>query len=157
MLELLGLLGGGVFRIIPLILDFFKKKQDNKHELDLIVKTVELEKQRGLNRVAEIQEMTTQAVDSKWADGLVEAVKAQGQLTGDKWLDRLNVSVRPIITYWWCLITYTGAKMVIVVSAFQDQVPLAAFAPILLTDFDRGVVGSIIGFWFVDRALRNSK
>lgn len=154
MLELLGLLGGGVFRIIPLVMDFFKQKQDMAHELRMLAANLEMEKQRGLNRDLEIQAMTAQAVDTRWADGLVEALRGQMQVTGDKWLDRLNVSVRPILTYWWTIFMYTGAKIVMIVVAWQADEKLANFAPLLLTDFDRGVVGSIIGFWFVDRALR---
>jgi hypothetical protein len=31
---------------------------------------------------------------------------------------------------------------------------LAEFARIIVTEFDATVIGSIFGFWFVDRALR---
>jgi hypothetical protein len=162
MLELLGVLGGAVARLAPLVIDFFKKKQENSHELALLTMNVELERQRGINRAQEIQQMTIQGEQMAWANGLVEALKTATPATledkGSFWLNLLNglnVSVRPILTYWWCIVTYTSAKIVLVVAAIQDDMRLQDFAPILLTDFDRGVVGSIIGFWFVDRALRH--
>jgi hypothetical protein len=154
MLELLGMLFGGVFRLLPSMIAIFEKRQENAHELALIEKNLALEKQRGENRQLEIEGLTNQAVETNWSLGLVESLKNQLQLTGDRWLDRLNVSVRPILTYWWCVVMYTAAKLVIIIAAFSDHVALKEFYPILMTDFDRGVVGSIIGFWFVDRALR---
>lgn len=156
MLELLGLLFGGIFRMLPSIIELFKRKQDNAHELALLEKNLAIEKQRGANRELEIQAMTTQAVEENWSQGLVEALRAQTQITGDKWLDRVNVSVRPILTYWWCVVMYTAGKTVLIYGAFVDKLPVAQFYPLLMSDFDRGVVGSIIGFWFVDRALRKN-
>lgn len=154
MLELISVLGGALIRFLPSLMSFFEKKQDNAHELALLEKNLALEKQRGLNRETEIAAMTNQAVEANWSTGLVEALKAQTQVTGDKWLDRLNVSVRPVLTYWWCIVMYTAGKMVLIYSAFDNNAPLLQFYSILLEDFDRGVVGSIVGFWFVDRALR---
>jgi hypothetical protein len=152
--ELLSLLGGGLLRLAPLLLKFFHEGRDLKYELLRMDKEAELERLRGQNRQQEIAAMTAQAVDTRWADGLVEAVRAQGQITGDKWLDRLNVSVRPIITYWWCICLYTIYKSLMIWVGVTERLPLAQLAPLIATDFDRGVVGSIIGFWFVDRSLR---
>lgn len=156
MLELLGLLGGGIFRLIPTFLDFFKARDDRAHELALLDRQVQLEVQRGVNRQTEIVGMTQQAVDTAWAEGVVEAIKAQGQITGDKWLDRINVSVRPFLTYWWCIIWYSFSKLMLILAAWQTNTTFVEMSTIVLTDFDRGVVGSIIGFWFMDRALRIS-
>lgn len=154
MFELLGMLFGGIFRLLPTVFEIFKQRQENNHELALLDKNIVLEETRGKNREAEIAAMTNQAVEANWSSGLVEALKGQMQITGDKWLDRLNVSVRPILTYWWCVVMYTTGKLVLIYAAFLEKTPLQAFYPILMSDFDRGVVGSIIGFWFVDRALR---
>lgn len=154
MFELLGLLGGGLMRFAPSLLNFFREGRDLKYELLRMDKEVELEKQRGTNRLDEIRAVGEMNVDSSWADGLVEAIRGQSRPTGDKWLDRLNVSVRPILTYWWCIVIHTAHKVLIGWVAVQEQVALTVLANIIYTDFDRAVVGSIIGFWFVDRALR---
>lgn len=162
MFELLGALGGGLFRLAPLLLDFFKKKQENSHELSLLAANVELERQRGINRAQEIQQMTIQAESGAWASGLMEAIKnATPPVIDDKgswWvnlLNGINVSVRPILTYWWCICLHTANKVLIGYVALDQKMPLTQLAGIIYTDFDRGVVGSIIGFWFVDRALRS--
>lgn len=156
MIELIGLLGGGLFRMLPTVIAFFKEGRDLKYELMRMQKEVELEKQRGANAQAEIAATSAAAVDGSWASGLVEALRAQTQVTGDKWLDRINVSVRPILTYWWCIVLYSSAKVLLAWSAYESSMGAAEIADILITEFDRGVVGSIIGFWFVDRALRTS-
>lgn len=156
MLEILGLLGGGLMRLLPSLLSFFKEGRDLKHELVRLDKEVELEKARGANAVQERADMAQQAVDTRWADGLVEALKGQTASTGDKWLDRINVSVRPVLTYWWCIVLYTVHKAIMVYVGLLEKLPLKEMAPIVMTEFDRAVVGSIIGFWFVDRSLRNS-
>jgi hypothetical protein len=79
---------------------------------------------------------------------------------GSRWLNFLNginVSVRPFLTYWWCIVLHTGNKVLLAYIAIAEKTPLAELSAIIYTDFDRGVVGSIIGFWFVDRALRAHK
>lgn len=164
MLELIGALFGGLFRLAPLGIELLKKRQENSHELQLLDRNLAIEEQRGKNRVAELQEMTVQGESLAWAQGLAEAVKnaipPPVQDTGSRWLNilnGLNVSVRPFLTYWWCIVLHTANKVVLTVVAIQQNATLQTLAPIIYTDFDRGVVGSIIGFWFVDRALRNGK
>jgi hypothetical protein len=51
-------------------------------------------------------------------------------------------------------VLYTTHKAVLVAVGLQERLPVAQLAPLVLTDFDRSVVASIIGFWFTDRALR---
>lgn len=154
MMELLGLLGGGLIRLFPNIIDFFREGRDLKYELLRLDKQAELERLRGENARAEIAATSEANVDASWAEGLVESLKAQTTVTGDKWLDRINISVRPIITYWWCIVIYTSHKLLLTYIAIVERASLSTVASVIYTDFDRGVVGSIIGFWFVDRALR---
>lgn len=165
MIELLSLVFGGVFRLLPSVMDWLHKGQDNAHELAMVDKQIALAKVQSEQKIAEIgaQGGDTRAtlaaqvdgnVETGWSDALADAIKAQSNLTGVKWVDAMNQSVRPIITYWWCLVLYTAAKVVGITVALTDSAPLAQFAPILVTDFDKAVIGSILGFWFVDRALR---
>jgi hypothetical protein len=156
-LEALGLLGGGLMRLAPVVIGFLEKGRELKYELDRLKEEKELEKLRGENKTREIVQMTAQAVDTRWADGLIKALETQTVVTGDKWLDRVNVSVRPILTYWWCIVLYTTNKITLAYIGISESNSLKDLAPILMTEFDRAVVGSIIGFWFVDRALRNSR
>jgi len=161
MLEILGLLGGAFTRLAPMVLDLFKTNSERKHEAAMLEKQVALEELRAKNAQAEIAATAAGKVDTTWAESLAaamaNAVPPPLSDTG-KWylnvLNAMNVSVRPVLTYWWCIVTYTAAKIVTIVVAIQANASLAAFDKIILTEFDRAVVGSIIGFWFVDRALR---
>ena len=157
MFELLSLIGGGIMRLAPVLLDLFKNRQDHRHELERVDREIALENARGQNKDREIAAVTAQQVDTSWANALSEALKGEAApkvSSGHPLLDWLSQSVRPVLTYWWCIGLYTGHKVVLIVVGIQEKMRLAELAPILLTDFDRGVVGSIIGFWFVDRALR---
>jgi hypothetical protein len=154
MFELLSVLGGGLFRLLPSVLDFFHKKQELSHELDLLDKQMELAKLQGEQKIAEIQQQTDGDTERAWGAALSEAIKSQGTPTGVRWVDALSASVRPVVTYWWALVLYTAAKGIEIYVALSTAVPLLSLAPILLTDFDRAVIGSILGFWFCDRALR---
>lgn len=162
MLELLGALFGGLFRLAPLGIELLKTRQENNHELALLDANERLEKQRGINRENEIREIGAAGEQMAWAQGLVEALKNATPPPvvdqGSWWLNFLNginVSVRPFLTYWWCIVLHTGNKMLLAYIALSEKTPLRDLAPLIYTDFDRGVVGSIIGFWFVDRALRS--
>lgn len=165
MIELLGMLGGALVRLFPHFLGFLEKGRDLKYELARMEAEYKLETLRGANRVQEIEAVGRAATDTSWADALVEALKGESNRqplkdTKNWWinlLNGLNTSVRPLITYWWCIVLHTGHKLVVISVGIQEKLPLAQFGPLLYTDFDRGVVGSIIGFWFVDRQLRQQK
>lgn len=165
MLELLGVIFGGALRLFPTVLDFLSKRKEADLEIERMKLEAQLEDARSVNRLKEIQAASAaniqlQQVQNEGAisvaemNAIQEALRGQSRRTGDKWLDRVNVSVRPILTYWWCIVLHTAHKIVLAVVAIQAKTPLAQWAPLIYTDFDRAVVGSIIGFWFVDRSLR---
>jgi hypothetical protein len=112
------------------------------------------------------QARATQAIDLAHAQAAIAAsagemaawsaaISGQGKPTGVGWADALSASVRPVLTYWWCLALYTAAKAVAILVAWRSNTPLAAFAAILVTEFDTAIIGSIFSFWFVDRAIRH--
>lgn len=155
-MELLMLLGGAIMRLIPMFTDLFKQKQDNAAEIERLKAQVQLEEARSRGQ-AEVRGVEQAGVvDTKWAEGLAEALKAEGSRapSGIPFLDWISSSVRPILTYWWCMVMYTAQKAVFITIAIQEHMALKEFAPLLVTEFDRGVIGSMMGFWFVDRALR---
>lgn len=154
MLELLSLLGGGLLRLFPSILEFFNKGRDLKYELFRMDKEMELERLRGSLREQEIRAIGEANVETNWSDALKDALKGQGEVTGDKWLDRLNVSVRPVMAYWWCIVLYSVYKAILIYVGLEENVTLIELAGIIVDAFDRAVIGSIIGFYFVDRAIR---
>ena len=162
MIEILGLLGGGLMRLAPLVLGFFKEGRDLKYELLRMEKEAELERLRAELRKEEIQAVANAGEQAAWAAAVIDAVKnaipAPLKDTGSRWLNFfniLNTSVRAILTYWWCLILYSTYKFFVIVAAIQEKLGARQMADVICTEFDRAVIASIIGFWFVDRALRN--
>ena len=152
MIELLSLLGGGLFRLFPSVLEFFNKKRDLEHELRLLDRQMDLEKLRWQFKSEEIKLASEAAAEAEWAKALPAAQKQT--ITKIGWVDAMNASVRPILTYWWCLLLYTGYKCINVYVAIAGGAGLLEIAGVLVTEFDQAVIGSIVGFWFLDRALR---
>ena len=154
MLELLSLLGGAVARLVPAGLELFKRAQDNKHELAMLAAQVELAKQQAEAKQQEIQLTADASVESTWASALLEAQKATVVQTGIRFVDGANALMRPLITFWWAIVLYTAAKTTLVASAWAGGASAAALAGLLITDFDKAIVGSVVSYWFVDRTLR---
>jgi hypothetical protein len=161
MIELLGLVGGALVRLFPSFLGFLKDGRDAKYELLRMEKEVELERLRGATRMEETTIVGRYTIEAAQMAAMSAALTAEGsrpqlQDTGSWWLNLLNglnVSVRPVLTYFWCLILYSVQKALIIYIGVVERTPLRDFVPMLVADFDRAVIGSIIGFWFVDRAL----
>lgn len=146
---LFSFLGGSVFRMIwGEIASFVQKKQDHEHEQAMARLQAELEDKRherdmariqlqsSLN-VREVQVMGDVAIQAKEADAFVEAIRAAAIPTGVKWVDAWNGSIRPACaTVALCLWVFALAK-----------------AGFITNDWDRELVGVILGFYFADRAL----
>lgn len=154
MVELLGLIAGGVFRLLPELVGLFKAKRDADHEYRMTQLQLQIDQARSQQAIDLVHAQGAVAADTAEIQGWAEALRAQSQPSGVAWVDALSSSVRPVLTYWWCLLLYTANKAIVVAVGLQQSLPLAQLAPVVLTDFDRSVVASIIGFWFTDRALR---
>ena len=154
MFELLGMIGGGVFRLLPEVLKAFNTRRDADHEYRMTELQLRIDQARATQALDLVHAHGAAAADSAELQAWAEAVRGQGAGTGLKWVDALSSTVRPVLTYWWCLVLYSLHKAVLVGVGLSERLGLAQLAPVLLTDFDRSVVASIIGFWFTDRALR---
>lgn len=146
---LFSFLGGSVFRMIwGEVASFIQKKQDHEHELAMSKLQAELEDKRherdmariqlqsDLN-VKEVQVMGDVAIAKTDADAFVAAIKAASTPTGVKWVDGWNGSIRP-------------AAATIALSLWVLALASAGF---ITNDWDRELVGVILGFYFADRSL----
>jgi hypothetical protein len=154
MLEIIGLIVGGIFRLIPEGLKLIQAKRDQAHELAMLDKQLAVDKARADQQIDLAHVNQQGAIAQGEMSALLEVLRQPP--TGLKAIDALSASVRPVLTYWWCLGLYTAAKVLLVIAAFQSSETLAALAKHVLTDFDRQIVGSIFGFWFLDRSLRKA-
>jgi hypothetical protein len=151
-LELLGLLGGAVTRLLSFWAEYKKQKQDNEHELALLDRQTALEEIKHKNKITEIGIQSDADIDVEWSKALSEALKPAS--SGVPFVDGLNALVRPFMTFWWCLVLYSVSKGFIIYASLQEAMDAKQMASLVLTDFDFAVVGSILGYWFVDRGLR---
>ena len=152
--QLLGPALGGMLRLLPEAMKIFTAKRDADHEYRMTLLQLEIDEVRADQQIDLVHAQGAIAADTAEMAAMVQALKAQGAASGVGWVDALSASVRPVLTFWWCLGLYTAYKAITVAVALRAEAGLETLAPVLVTDFDRSVVASIIGFWFTDRALR---
>ena len=154
MIELLGLLGGGLFRLLPEVIKLFTAKRDADHEYRMTELQLKIDQARATQAIdlahAQAEIASAAGEMQAWA----EAMRGQGTPSGVPWVDAVSSTVRPFLTYWWCVVLYSGAKLIGIAVAVQAAAPLGTLAPLLVTEFDRTVIASMLAFWFVDRSLR---
>lgn len=146
---LFSFLGGSVFRMIwGEVSDWVKKKQDHAFELERIKAEGEQDDKRHYREmerlktqsdlgIKEIQIAGDVAIQKTEAEAFVQAIRAAAVPTGVAWVDAWNGSIRPAAaTIALCLWVLALAK-----------------AGFVTNDWDRELVGVVLGFYFADRAL----
>lgn len=157
MFELLSLVFGGLLRLAPEALKLISAKRDQAHELEMTRLQLDIDKARAAQQIDLVHAQGAMAADAADSAALLAAIQAQAAPSGVPWVDALSSSVRPVLAYWWAVGLYTLYKIVTIVVAVQQNAQLAVLAPVLVTDFDKQVIASIIAFWYVDRSLRRGR
>lgn len=153
--SLLALLGGGLgglMRFVPEIFKLFADQRDRDHEYRMTQLQLDIDKGRASQALDAVHAQSDAAQSVGEMQAYLEAIKGQGQKSGIPWVDALNQSVRPVITYWWMSL-FTVYKISTIAAAWQADDFLAK----LWTVQDAGVLSMILGFWFVDRAIRKPR
>lgn len=159
MLELLSLLLGGGLRLVPEFLKVWNAKRDQDHELRMTRLQLEIDQARAKLDIDKTHATANATEQAAWAQALVESMKQQPQVTatGNWFVDLLNAlsaSVRPILTYWHCLVLYTAYKAALLTLAIQSGTGAAQAVANSFTVFDQSLVLSMTSYWFLDRTLR---
>jgi hypothetical protein len=154
---LLGSLGGGVLRMVPEVLNWLDRNNARKHELKMQGAALEFEKLRGAQRMDEIGAQNQMALDTGGLAALLEGVKAQGKITGVAWVDAVNSTVRPFLTYWWCVVLMTVAKVSQFILMKAHGMASAEAINLLWGVNEMALVAGIMNFWFLDRVIRKNK
>ena len=157
MFELLSLIFGGALRLVPEVLKLLSARSDRAHELEMTKLQLQIDQARAQQQIDLVHAQGAIAADTAEMAALVDALKGQGAPSGVRWIDGLSSSVRPVLTYWWCLVLYTAAKVIGLIAALHAGGTLVQIAPLVVTEFDRMVIGSIFLFWFGDRSLRRGR
>lgn len=158
---LLGGLGGYAARLAPEVLKFFDRKSERHHELAMEDKQAarlkvesEIDRQRAELNIRAIEAQGSAAATIGDIGVLADALKAQATPTGIAWVDALNASVRPVLTYYWCILFYTAAKTATFALMLQAKTPALAAIAALWGPGESAIASSMIAYWFADRSLR---
>lgn len=149
MMAILSFLGGNAFRLIfGEVISYFNKKQEHTLELERMrlqgdleaaqhsrnLESLRLQSELGVKVIEAQRDADLDRVDAgAWAT----AVAAVGQQTGIRFLDLWNGSIRPALA--------TLAMLVIVFEVIQNG--------FVLSDWDRELIGAILGIYVADRSL----
>jgi len=156
---LLSLLGGGLgglLRFVPEIMKLFTEAKDRSHELEMTRLQLEIDKGRATQALDLVHAQGDAASNAAEMQAYIEAIKGQGQMSGVPWVDAMNQSVRPVVTYWWMAL-FTVAKIMTIVMAVIEFSTLAVLLESVWTPQDAGILSMILGFWFVDRVFRRQQ
>jgi hypothetical protein len=157
--SLLTLIGGGLgglLRFVPEILKLFTDARDRDHEYRMTQLQLDIDKARAVQAIDLVHAQGEVATQAGEMQAFLEAIRSQGQMTGVPWVDALNQSVRPVVTYWWMSL-FTVYKVATIVAAARQWTTLDAFLAVLWTSQDAGILAMILGFWFVDRSIRKQQ
>lgn len=150
-----GAIAGGLFRLAPEVLKLLDRKDERKHEAVMADKAAALEhaKAASTERLAATQ--AEQAVSVAELQAIIEATRAQGQLTGVKWVDALNSLVRPILAFQWLIVLWPAITIAgIWLSVLAGTDPIVAIKAAWGVD-EKAMASGIAAFWLVDRSLRH--
>lgn len=153
---LTGGIGGAVIRLAPEVLKLFQSKGDRDHEFRMRELDWKVAKEQGEQKIRELDMSLSAQQIVKDMDAIIEATKVQGQLTGNKFVDGLNAIIRPVLTLWW-MVLLTVHKICMIIYWREVSEDGKEFATRIWTPEDSAILGSIIGFWFVDRSLRHAR
>ena len=156
---IIGFLGS----IIPEIFKSYNENKDREHEARILEMQLAAQKDGHFARLEEIGAMADMAEES--------AIYATYK-TGVEWVDALNGTVRPIITYLFFML-FAGIKFLTIVSLFKYGLPLVniipgdlaadalpwqkmptiAVNPAIWGSEDTIIFATIISFYFGQRAM----
>jgi uncharacterized membrane protein YqiK len=98
MLELLGFVLGGLFRLIPEGLKLWDKQKERQHDKDMLDLQMRADEARSKLEMQKAELQGNIAMNQSELQALIEATKAQAgsfQKTGNKWMDALRWPQKP--------------------------------------------------------------
>ena len=143
--SIIGFLSAG----LPHLLDYFKARQDNGHELEMLRLQAELAK---IEQQGKIEAVGLEADAAMYHDQIQLALEAM-KPTGIGFMDGLNASVRPVLAYSFFGL-YAAVKLA-QWSSFGDA-PLPWLVQSLWGTEDQAIFAGIVSFYFGQRAFRKS-
>lgn len=150
MLTLLGSLLGFITSAFPQLLGLIRDWQDRRHELAILDRQMEMQRQGHTQRLEEI----AVAADIAESQALY---RHDAQPSGVKWVDGLRSSVRPMITYAFFLLfaAVKGSGLYLLIAV--EGLVLAEALPRIWDDETAALFAAVVSFWFGARSLAKAK
>ncbi len=155
MIEAIGALLGGVFRLAPEVMAHLDKKNERKHELSMLDRTMALEELKGKQQLAVMDGQQELAEIQGTLAGVMESLKGQFTRTGMSFVDAATWLVRPLTTYL-LLLLYMGAKIAGLMLAADETTWLQAIV-VAYDGEDRALLSGILSYWFISRTIEKQK
>lgn len=154
MIEILGGLLGGVFRIAPEVLKWLDRKGEREHELKMLQAEMEFARIRGEIMMKQVEASMTVAE----LDAMGEALKEQGQTAraAGKFIAGISALVRPLVTYWFVTL-YSAVKIASMLIAYQQNADWKQVLVSNWTEADMAMLMLVLTFWFVGRVWERNK
>ena len=146
MLTFLGALLGFLTSGFPSVLKLIQDRADRKHELVILDKQIELQRQGHNQRLEEIK---TQS-DNLETQALYRHASTP---SGIKWIEALRASVRPVITYAFFAL-FVFVKVVTLITLLQQGVLVMDGLLAIWDDETSALFAAVITFWFGSRMLK---
>jgi hypothetical protein len=151
---------GGLARLAPEVLRLLDRKNERKHELALLDKNTAAEQARAAAGIKEREQSADAAQVLAGLDALKSAIASQGQLTGVKWIDGINQTVRPFLTYGIVAPYAFGKSLVFAALCWAGFAKLGLDATVVreaitatYTAADMAIVAGVLNFWFLGRVF----
>lgn len=156
--SVLGGLVGGIFPLFTKWLDNQEKVKEREHEREMTRLQLEIDINRSKLKIDEIYAQgAMDEINNQWKALLESSVAQANMKSGIGWVDALNTLLRPVLTFWWCIVLYSTYKFLLIYVALEESAAMKQIAEVIVTDFDGAIISGIIGYWFVNRQLANLK
>lgn len=157
MIEIAGIVFGGVSRLAQHYMETRDKKDERNHEAIMFDKQIALGAQRFEEQKTIKSMEIASATDTNELNALLTAIQSQASeaKAAGGWAASLSATVRPMVTYF-LLLLYAASKISIVGLSLKSQVPFLEAIASIYSEFDGALLGSIVSFWFADRSLRKA-
>ena len=149
MLTLLGSLLGFLSSAFPDVLRLWRDRADRKHELAILDRQMEAQRQGHTQRLAEIE------VQADIAESRALYTHAS-QPSGVLWVEALRASVRPIITYAF-FVLFATVKIAALLQLLDQGVDFTNGLIAIWDAETQALFAAVMSFWFGQRALQKAR
>lgn len=148
-----GIIGGilgGIFRLAPEVLKFFKSKSEMQHELEMFRLQTELERAKGELKIE------SKYVDFSTAglEAIVESNKAEAELAKNnyRWINAFISLQRPYITFT-IFTMYVIVKAIMIGYGMDAGMGMMDIMYEVWTENDVGILMMILNYHFIGRTI----